>query len=129
MHTSSLLGPNEGDENKAVIDIESEEMLLGKPWTYRLTIKRAADLPVVCELAYVEYEFFGEVFTTEAVNQTTYSPVFEYTKVHHVPAVTPSFIAFLKGKMEMHIHITQHVAPPPVKALILSFTICSIQSL
>ena len=109
-----LAGPNEGDELKDVIDIESEEMLLGKPWTYRLNIKRACDLPVVCELAYVEYEFFGETFTTEAVQQTTYSPVFEYAKVHHVPCVTQAFIDFLKGRMEMNIHITQHVKPPPV---------------
>ena len=58
----------------------------GKPWTYKLEIKRAADLPVFCDLAYVEYEFFGETFTTEAVQQTTYSPVFDYTKVTSLPA-------------------------------------------
>lgn len=110
-----LAGPNEGDELKDVIDIESEDMLLGKSWTYRLSIKRACDLPVVCELAYVEYDFFGETFTTEAVQQTTYSPVFDYTKVHHVPCVTQAFIDFLKGRMEMNIHITQHVKPPPVR--------------
>jgi hypothetical protein len=103
-----LAGPHEAD------DVESEDMLLGKAWTYRLTIKRACDLPIVCELAYVEYEFFGETFTTEAVNQTTYSPVFDYTKVHHVPCVTKEFISFLKGKVEMNLHITQHIKPPTV---------------
>jgi hypothetical protein len=36
----------------------------GKPWTYRLEIKRATNLPVFCELAYVSYDFFGESFTT-----------------------------------------------------------------
>lgn len=36
----------------------------GKPWTYRLEIKRAANLPVFCEMAYVSYDFFGEAFTT-----------------------------------------------------------------
>lgn len=107
-------GPHEGDEKKDIIDIESEEMLLGKPWTYKLSIKRAVDLPVVCALAYVEYEFFGETFTTEAVDQNTYSPVFEYSKVHHIPSVTLAFIQFLKGKMEMSIHLTQAVRPPPV---------------
>ena len=97
---------------------------------YKLEIKRAADLPVFCDLAYVEYDFFGETFTTEgasssssllclllvhvcvctctslvhlcglfnlglltlcrcrilvrnaAVQQTTYSPIFDYVKVH-----------------------------------------------
>ena len=91
MRWSPLGGPNEEDENKPVADIEGEDDLLGKPWTYKLEIKRAADLPVFCDLAYVEYEFFGETFTTEAVQQTTYSPVFDYTKVwkKEVPLVPP----------------------------------------
>ena len=47
------------------------------------------------------------------VQQTTYSPVFDYSKVHHVPNVTPEFLKYLKGGLEMHIHVTQHVDPPP----------------
>lgn len=43
-------------------DISQE--LIGKPWTYRLEIKKASDLPVFCEMAYVQYDFFGETFTT-----------------------------------------------------------------
>ncbi|KAJ1391086.1 hypothetical protein B484DRAFT_408836 [Ochromonadaceae sp. CCMP2298] len=109
-----LAGPNEEDANKEVPDVCSGEeelhLLKGKPWTYRLNIKRSANLPVFCAMAYVEYEFFGESFTTEAVEQSTFSPVFEYTKTHHVPVVTDEFIAFLKGSMEMCIHTTQHIA-------------------
>ena len=112
---SPLGGPNEEDEGKPVADIEGEDDLLGKPWTYKLEIKRAADLPVFCDLAYVEYEFFGETFTTEAVQQTTYSPVFDYSKVHHVSSVTPEFLKYLKGSVEMHVHVTQHIAAPPDK--------------
>lgn len=59
-----LAGPEEADESKPVRDIDSEEDLLGKPWTYRLEIKRSADLPVFCEMAYVSYDFFGEACTT-----------------------------------------------------------------
>ena len=59
-----LAGPDEGDEAKPVRDIDSEDDLLGKPWTYRLEIKRSADLPVFCEMAYVSYDFFGEACTT-----------------------------------------------------------------
>lgn len=40
--------------------------IAGKPWTYRLEIKRATNLPVFCEMAYVSYDFFGEAFTTGA---------------------------------------------------------------
>jgi hypothetical protein len=107
VHTDCITG-------KALADIDSEEDLLGKPWTYRLEIRRSADLPVFCAMAYVSYEFFGENFTTEAVEQTTYAPVFEYKKVHHVPNVTKDFMAFLKGSVEMHVHVTQYIEPPKV---------------
>jgi len=107
-----LGGPNEEDVNKKILDINDEEELLGKPWTYRLEIKRAIDLPVLCELAYVEYKFFGETFTTEVVNQTTLSPIFDYSQIHHIPSVTKEFIDFLKGKIEMKIYITQHIPIP-----------------
>lgn len=110
-----LAGPNEEDFGKPVRDVESEEDLIGQSWTYRLEIKRAADLPVFCDLAYVSYEFFGESFITEAVQQTTFSPQFDYAKVHHVPCVTKEFVAFLKGAIEMQIHVNQHIEAPPDK--------------
>lgn len=110
-----LAGPNEEDFGKPVRDVESEDDLIGQSWTYRLEIKRAADLPVFCDLAYVSYEFFGESFMTEAVQQTTFSPQFDYTKVHHIPCVTKEFVAFLKGAIEMQIHVNQHIEPPPDK--------------
>jgi len=109
-----LGGPNEGDEGKPPRDVDSEDDFLtsGKPWTYKLEIKRAADLPVFCEMAYVEYDFMGETFTTEAVQQTTFSPTFEYSKIHHVPKATPELLKFLKGSIEMRVHVTQHIDPP-----------------
>jgi len=48
------------------------------------------------------------------VEQTTFSPVFEYKKVHHIPNVTPEFIKYLKGAIEMQIHVTQHIEAPAV---------------
>ena len=63
-----------------------------------------------CEMAYVEYDFFGENFVTDCVQQETFSPQFDYTHIHHVPKVTPEFVQFLKsGSVEMEIHVTQHV--------------------
>lgn len=87
---------------------------IGKPWCYRLQIKKASDLPVFCEMAYVEYMFNGETFTTEVVEQTTFSPIFDYKYVHHVPSVTQEFLTTLKGAMEMNVHVTQHVNTPQV---------------
>ncbi len=109
-----LGGPNEADFDLPPLDIDDESSIIGKPWTYRLEIEKAADLPVFCEQAFVEYNFFGETFTTEVVEQNTYSPQFSSKTVHHIPCVTPEFIKFLKGSFEMHIHITQHVNPPQV---------------
>jgi hypothetical protein len=51
------------------------------------------------------------------VEQTTFSPVFDYKKVHHVPCVTPEFIKYLKGAIEMQIHVSQHIDPPSVSGL------------
>ena len=110
-----LNGPDEKNWDKDPPDIEDEDSLIGKSWTYKLEITRAADLPVFCDLSYVSYEFFGETFTTEAVQQVTYAPVFEYTKIHHIPCVTEDFVKFLKGSMEMQIHVNQHVDAPKDK--------------
>ena len=49
---------------KSILDIDCEEDLLGQPWTYKIEIKQAVNLPLFCELAYVQYEFFGETFVT-----------------------------------------------------------------
>ena len=110
-----LGGVDEADWDKPPVDIAGEEDLLGKPWTYKLEIKGASDLPVFCEMAYVEYDFFGENYVTDCVQQTTYSPKFEYSHIHHVPCVTHEFIRWLKGSVEMEIHVTQHVKTPDDK--------------
>lgn len=116
-----LAGPNDDPSDPAahnalaLPEVNNEEDLLGKSWTYQLEIVRASDLPVFCDLAYVSYDFFGESFMTEAVQQTTFSPVFDYRKVHHVPCVTREFLDYLKGSIEMQIHVTQHIETPPDK--------------
>lgn len=55
--------------------------------------------------------------TTEAVEQTTFSPVFDYKKVHHIPSVTEEFVKYLKGAIEMQIHVSQHIEPPAVRVI------------
>jgi hypothetical protein len=108
--------------------------VLGKPWTYKLKVRRAADLPVLCEMAYIQYQFLGETFTSgllnyfslnmkieilllyliEAVQQITYSPSFDYERIHHVHCVTESLLKFLKEPLEISVHMTQHIKPPNV---------------
>jgi hypothetical protein len=110
-----LGGPNEEDVGKELPEVAEEGDLIGKPWTYRLDILQASDLPVFCEMAYVEYEFMGETFTTEAVQQTTFSPKFDYSHVHHVAKANEDLLKMLKGAFEMRIHVTQHISAPPDK--------------
>ncbi|GLD93676.1 hypothetical protein PINS_up002281 [Pythium insidiosum] len=70
------LSSPELDKHRAddVEDVENPEDLVGKPWTYRLQIKGATGLPLITDLAYVQYEFLGELFTTESVEQNTRKP-------------------------------------------------------
>lgn len=110
-----LAGPNDDDEGKPIRDIESPTDLIGKSWTYKLKIKRAVSLPVFCEMAYISYDFFHETFVTEAVQQQTFSPEFDYTKIHHVPHVTAEFVEYLKGSIEFQVHVTQHINAPSDK--------------
>lgn len=109
-----LVGPNanEDDMNKEIIDIESEEELIGKSWTYQLEIIKATDLPIFCEYAYVQYDFCGETHVTEAVQQQTYSPFFDYKKIHHVSNVTSEFLESLKTSFEFQIFVNQHIDAP-----------------
>ncbi|KAJ0400693.1 hypothetical protein ATCC90586_008596 [Pythium insidiosum] len=97
-----------------VEDVESPEDLVGKPWTYKLQIKGATGLPLITDLAYVQYEFLGELFTTESVEQNTRNPVFSYEMVHHVPAVTPAFVAWLsQARIEFQIFVNPFIMDPP----------------
>lgn len=93
-------------------EIEEEKDLIGKPWKYELQIEKASDLPVFCEQCYVEYEFFGETFTTEVIEANSFSPALNYKFVHEVHHCTQEFIDFLKGSMEMQVHVTQAVEQP-----------------
>ena len=83
----------------------------------RLEIKRASNLTVFCDTSYVSYDFFGETFVTENVQQQTFSPVFDYVKVHHISNCTADFVKFLRGSIEMSVHVTPHTPAPPVSAI------------
>ena len=106
-----LAGPeDEGDGD--VPEVEGEE-LIGQPWTYRVNIRGAAGLPIPAALAYCQYEFFGEEFTTETVEQSSTNPVFEYTAVHHVECVTQQFLDYLQNAtMDVHIYVSPVLHSP-----------------
>ena len=85
---------------------------MGKPWTYRCTIRQALQLPMVCNMVYCEYEFGGDLFTTESVDcseRPTRSPVINYEFEHHVECVTQELLDWLKEPMEIKIYISPDV--------------------
>eukprot|EP00941_MAST-03F_sp_MAST-3F-sp1_P001991 g1991.t1 len=95
-----------GEGEELDVYIEDPEELLGKPWTYKIEIKVADGLPLAVDVAFVQYNFFGELFVTETVEEVTHSPQFNYSYVHHVDAVTEEFIEWLKEPMEFHLHVS-----------------------
>ncbi|KAF0683976.1 Aste57867_24057 [Aphanomyces stellatus] len=98
----------------AVEDVDGPDDLVGKPWTYKLEIKQALGLPMITDLAYCQYEFLGELFTTESVEQNTRNPVFNYAHVHHVPCVTPEFVQYLQThRLEFQLFINPYIMDPP----------------
>ena len=106
-----------GDEPGGDVPVIHDEAdLLGKPWTYRCTIKQALQLPMICDLVYCEYEFFGgDLFATESIDYSerpTRSPVLNYEFEHHVECVTQEFLDWLKVPMEIKIYISLDVKKP-----------------
>ncbi|OQR84175.1 hypothetical protein THRCLA_10854 [Thraustotheca clavata] len=99
-------------------DIDGPTDLIGKSWTYKLEIKGATGLPMITDLAYVQYEFLGELFTTESVEQNTRNPAFNYSHVHHVPCVTEEFVQYLQShRLEFQLFINPYILDPPKDAI------------
>jgi hypothetical protein len=67
------------------------------------THRQATGLPITTDMAYCQYEFFGETFTTETVEQNTHNPQFDYRFIHHVDRcvflllrLTPMLLRFIR---------------------------------
>ena len=98
------------DPDDLMFDIEEPEDLIGQEWCYRVNIKQASGMPFPIDRGFVQYDFFGETFTTETLEfggetgeAPTSSPKFEYSMVHHIPAVTAEFLEWLKNPMEFFV--------------------------
>ncbi|KAG6614134.1 Kinesin-like protein [Phytophthora cinnamomi] len=97
-----------------LMDVESPSDLIGKPWTFKIRIVGATGLPIITDLAYCQYEFLGELFTTESVEQNTRSPVFNYEFIHHVDYVTEQFIEYLQSaRLEFQVFVNPYILDPP----------------
>lgn len=109
------LAGEEAGEDEDPPDWEGEEMI-GKPWTYKITIEGATGLPLMTDECYCEYTFMGDTFVTETVEQNTRNPVFNYEATHHVHEVTKEFLEYLcTGTMNINVYVNPFVDPPTTK--------------
>merc|ERR1712025_1135526 len=95
--------PDEGMFN------DSPQELLGRSWTYRLKIRGASGLDIMCSKAYVQYKFFGQLFETLRIEEATFAPNFSYSYVHHVEEVTQEFLDFLDKPMSFHVYAAPYI--------------------
>ncbi|CAM9272315.1 unnamed protein product [Chrysoparadoxa australica] len=107
-----LAGPEDEDADKEVPDVEDESDLLGKPWTYKISIKSATIQTIMVSSALVQYEFLGQLYTTETIEANTHNPALDYEFIHHVEHVSEELINFLKKPMQLHIWVTPYVNSP-----------------
>ena len=111
-----LEGPDAEEDENYLPEIDDPSDLIGKPWTYKLKIGKAAALPIITDMCYCQYNFNGELFTTETVSEVnTHNPEFTYEFVHHVDKVDQEFLDYLLKPMEIEIFVSPSVRLPKSK--------------
>ena len=105
---------DEDDEGEGEIpEITDPSELIGKPWTYKIQIKHATELLQMSGASYCQYEFYGQTFTTECIEDHTQSPTFNYEYVHHIDSVDQAFIDYLSKPFHVSVFITPYIANMP----------------
>ena len=111
-----LEGPDAEESEDFIPEIDDPADLIGKPWTYKFKIGKSTALPIIADMCYCQYNFFGELFTTETVNEVnTHNPEFTYSFVHHVDKVSQEFLDYLMKPMEIEIFVSPSVRLPKTK--------------
>merc|ERR1712025_1308720 len=103
-----MAGPD-GDEALEGLFHDSPQELLGLPWTYKLEIRGASGLDIMCSKAYVQYKFNGELYETLRIDEATFAPNFNYSFVHHIDKVTQEFLDFLDKPMSFHVYTSPYI--------------------
>jgi hypothetical protein len=92
---------------------EPEEMI-GKEWSYKLTIEGASGFDIMCSRCYVSYHFWGQDYNTEEIQDETSSPQFKYEMVHTVNPVTQEFLDFLADPLHFIVFAAPFVTLPAI---------------
>merc|ERR1711934_770478 len=104
-----LAGPDTDTPPEEGMFNDAPQELLGRPWTYKLEIRGASGLDIMCSKAYVQYKFFGELYETLRIDDATFAPNFAYSYVHHVESVTQEFLDFLDKPMSFHVYAAPYI--------------------
>lgn len=104
-----LASPDAEDPPPDDMFYESADELLGNPWTYKLEIRGASGLDIMCSKAYVQYKFNGELYETLRIDEATFAPNFNYSFVHHIDQVTQEFLDFLDKPMSFHVYAAPYI--------------------
>merc|ERR1712224_763483 len=104
-----LAGPDSDTPPEEGMFNDSPQELLGRPWTYKLEIRGASGLDIMCSKAYVQYKFNGELYETLRIDEATFAPNFNYSFVHHVEKVTQEFLDFLDKPMSFHVYAAPYI--------------------
>jgi len=110
-----LEGADAEEDPDYMPEIEEIEELIGQSWTYKVKIMQAIALPLITDMCYIQYNFNGELFTTETVEQGSSNPEFTYECVHHVESVTQEFLDYLSMPFEVDIFCSPDVKLPKAK--------------
>merc|ERR1712032_1593064 len=104
-----LAGPDTDTPPEEGMFNDAPQELLGRPWTYKLELRGASGLDIMCSKAYVQYKFFGELFETLRIDDATFAPNFAYSYVHHIESVTQEFLDFLDKPMSFQVYVAPYI--------------------
>jgi len=108
-------GGQYGEDADVAEEFMVEELwdLMGHPWAFRLEIRGAYGLQSPCASAYVQYNFFDEIHTTETLEYIASHPTFNYSAVHRVDSVTEEFIDWIEhSTIQFHLNSSPEMDLP-----------------
>jgi len=110
-HIEIVLTPLADEEDDGTGDIpeilELKE-LVGKPWHYKFEINAITGLSITSYSTFCQYEFDGQLFVTDTVEDKTRNPKFDHSLVHSCFKVDQAFLDFLCNE---HLTIDVFVCP------------------
>jgi len=115
-HIEMVMTPlaNEEDDGTGEIpEILELDELIGKPWHYKFEINAITGLNITSFSTFCQYEFDGQLFVTDHVEERTRNPKFDHSLVHSCHKVDKPFLDFLCNEhLTIDVFVCPYVDPP-----------------